>query len=113
MKLTELVRLGGRKYAVVLYTLERGFLLSLLGLLIIALEPAVASHVGTILGAFGLLGSASIVAYNGANAAADWYTTPPPKAAPTGEPSSPRPPRQSGMIPEPRATRIMTADTDL
>ena len=89
--LTELLRHGGRKYAVVIRTLELGFLLSLIGLLVIAVVPAVAAHVGTVLGAFGLLGSASIVAYNGANAAADWHTNPPAKPAP----------RQSGMVQEP------------
>ena len=103
MNLTDMLRRGGRKYAVVIWTLELGFLLSLIGLLIIAVVPAVAAHVGTILGAFGLLGSASIVAYNGANAAADWHTTPPPKThgPPAGPPPGPPPPRQSGIIQEP------------
>jgi hypothetical protein len=87
--LRDLLRMGGRKYAVVIRVVELGFILSLLGLLVIALVPAVAAHVGTVLGAFGLLGSASIVAYNGANAAADWHTTPKPA------------PRQSGTVQEP------------
>lgn len=91
MTLRDLLRQGGRKYAVVIRVVELGFTLSLIGLLIIAIEPVVASHVGTILGAFGLLGSAAIVSYNGANAAADWHTTPKPA------------PRQSGMIQEPMA----------
>ena len=94
MTLKDLLRHGGRKYAVVIRTLELGFLLSLLGLLVIAVVPEVASHVGDILGSFGLLGSASIVAYNGANAAADWHTTPKPNAPA---------PRQSGIITEPPA----------
>lgn len=97
MSLFAHLKAGGRKYAVVVRTLELGFLLSLIGLLVIALVPAVAAHVGTVLGAFGLLGSASIVAYNGANAAADWHTTP--KPAPTSSP----PPRQSGTVTEPHA----------
>lgn len=95
MSLHAHLKSGGRKYAVVVRTLELGFLLSLIGLLVIALVPAVAAHVGTVLGAFGLLGSASIVAYNGANAAADWHTTP--KAASSPTPS----PRQSGTVTEP------------
>lgn len=90
MTLADLLRKGGRKYAVVVRTLELGFLLSLIGLLVIALVPEVAAHVGAVLGSFGLLGSASIVAYNGANAAADWHTTPKPPAA-----------RQSGTVQEP------------
>lgn len=89
--MAQLLKAGGRKYAVVIRTLELGFMLSLVGLFVIAVVPNVAAHVGTILGSFGLLGSASIVAYNGANAAADWHTTPSPKA----------PPRQSGTVPEP------------
>ena len=93
MTLAELLKHGGRKYAVVIRVVELGFLLSLIGLLVIAVVPAVAAHVGTVLGAFGLLGSASIVAYNGANAAADWHTNPPAKPAP----------RQSGMVQEPQA----------
>jgi hypothetical protein len=91
MTLKDLLRHGGRPYAVVIRVVELGFLLSLLGLLVIALVPEVAAHVGAILGSFGLLGSASIVAYNGANAAADWHTNPPAKPAP----------RQSGMVQEP------------
>ena len=90
MSLRDLLKTGGRKYAVVIRVIELGFILSLLGLLVIALVPAVAAHVGTVLGSFGLLGSASIVAYNGANAAADWHTTPKPPA-----------PRQSGTVQEP------------
>ena len=93
MTLRDLLKQGGRKYAVVIRVLELGFLLSLLGLFVIAVVPAVAAHVGTILGAFGLLGSASIVAYNGANAAADWHTNPPAKPAA----------RQSGMVQEPQS----------
>ena len=54
MTLKDLLRHGGRKYAVVIRTLELGFLLSLLGLLVIAVVPAVAVHVGTVLGSFGL-----------------------------------------------------------
>ena len=93
MSLGDLLKQGGRKYAVVIRVLELGFLLSLIGLFVIAAVPAVAAHVGTVLGSFGLLGSASIVAYNGANAAADWHTTP--KASPTATPA----PRQSGTVP--------------
>ena len=93
MTLAELLKHGGRKYAVVIRVVELGFILSLIGLFVIAVVPSVAAHVGTVLGAFGLLGSASIVAYNGANAAADWHTTPKGHAPPA--------PRQSGMMPEP------------
>ena len=62
MTLKDLLRHGGRKYAVVIRTLELGFLLSLLGLLVIAVVPAVAVHVGTVLGSFGLPLAARIVA---------------------------------------------------
>jgi len=93
VSLADLLKHGGRKYAVVIRTIELGFLLSLIGLFVIAVVPSVAAHVGTVLGSFGLLGSASIVAYNGANAAADWHTTPPAKPAP----------RQSGMVQEPQS----------
>ena len=82
------LKLGGRKFAVVVRTLELGFLLGLIGLLVATLAPAIAQYVATIVGSFGLLGSASIVSYQGANAAADWHTTPTP------------PPRQSGMVKE-------------
>jgi hypothetical protein len=92
MTLKELLRHGGRKYAVVVRVVELGFILSLIGLVVIALVPEVAAHVGAVLGSFGLLGSASIVAYNGANAAADWHTNPTAKPAP----------RQSGMVQEPQ-----------
>jgi hypothetical protein len=90
-RLSARIKLGGRKYAVVLYTLELGFALGLTGLLVATLEPEIAQYVAAIVGSFGLLGSASIVAYNGANAAQDWHTTP-------GKPPAPR---QSGMIQEP------------
>lgn len=98
MTLHGLLKTGGRKYAVVIRVLELGFLLSLIGLLVIAAVPAVAAHVGTVLGSFGLLGSASIVAYNGANAAADWHTTP--KPPPTSAAAA-HVPRQSGTVQEP------------
>lgn len=91
MTLREMLKAGGRKYAVVLRVIELGFLLSLIGLLVIAIVPSVAAHVGAVLGSFGLLGSASIVAYNGANAAQDWHTTPKP------------PQRQSGTVQTPDA----------
>lgn len=81
---------GGRKYAVVLYTLELGALLALVGLLVAAVMPSIAPHVAAIVGSFGILGSVSVGAYQGANAAADWHTTP-------GKPA----PRQSGTIEEP------------
>ena len=85
------ITLGGRKFAVVVRTLELGFLLGLIGLLVATLAPAIAQYVAAIVGSFGLLGSASIVSYQGANAAQDWHT--PPKPAP----------RQSGMVTVPDA----------
>lgn len=89
-RLSERIKLGGRKYTVVLYTLELGFALGLIGLLVATLEPEISQYVAAIVGSFGLLGSASIVAYNGANAAQDWHST-------TGKPTPPQP-RQSGMV---------------
>lgn len=89
-RLAERIKLGGRKYAVVLYTLELGFALGLVGLLVATLEPTIAQYVAAIVGSFGLLGSASIVAYNGANAAQDWHATP-------TKPDVPQP-RPSGMV---------------
>lgn len=88
MKMTDALKAGGRKYAVVVRTLELGFILGLIGLLVATLKPDIAQYVAAIVGTFGLLGSASIVAYNGANAAADWHTNPTPKPAP----------RQSGVV---------------
>ena len=85
--LTRDLKAGGRKYAVVICTLELGFLLGLIGLLVATLRPDIAQYVAAIVGTFGLLGSASIVSYQGANAAADWHTTPDKPA-----------PRQSGMV---------------
>ena len=85
------LKAGGRKYAVVVRTLELGFLLGLIGLLVATVKPEIAQYVAAIVGTFGLLGSASIVAYNGANAAQDWHTT--------GKPA----PRQSGMVQVPDA----------
>ena len=70
--LDALVKTGGRKYAVVIRTLEFGFLLALVGLLVSTLMPSIAQYVAAIVSTFGLLGSASIVAYQGANAAKDW-----------------------------------------
>lgn len=88
-----LVRDGGRKYAVTLVVLRLGFVLSLLGLLAAVAKPEIAIHVAAILGSFGLLGSASIVAYQGAAAAKEWKHP--------DDPQSPlQPPRQSGMVPE-------------
>lgn len=89
--LLDALKAGGRKYAVVIRTLELGFILGLIGLLVAVVEPAIAVHVAAIVGAFGLLGSAAIVSYNGANAAQDWHTTPKPA------------PRQSGMVQVPDA----------
>ncbi len=88
MSLFRLLKAGGRKYAVVIRTLELGFLLALIGLLVAVARPEVAVHVAAILGSFGLLGSASIVAYQGAHAAQDWK-----------HPTAPAP-RQSGMVAE-------------
>lgn len=81
------LKAGGRKYAVVVRTLELGFILGLIGLLVATVKPDIAQYVAAIVGTFGLLGSASIVAYNGANAAQDWHTA-------TQKPA----PRQSGMV---------------
>lgn len=86
-----LVRDGGRKYAVTLVVLRLGFVLSLLGLLAAVVKPEIAVHVAAILGSFGLLGSASIVAYQGAAAAQEWK-------APHGA-SAPIP-RPSGIVQE-------------
>lgn len=86
------IRLGGRKYTVVVLTLELGFWLTVAGLLVAAIQPEIAVHVAAIVGSFGLLGSASILAYNGANAAQDWHTTPKGAAPPA--------PRPSGLIKE-------------
>lgn len=85
------LKAGGRKYAVVLYALELGALITLVGILVAALEPAIAAHVATIVSGFGILGGICVGAYQGANAAADWHTTP--------KGTTP-PPRQSGMIQE-------------
>jgi hypothetical protein len=87
-RLLNRLKTGGRKYAVVLYTLELGALLSLTGMLVAAMVPDVAAHVATICSGFGILGGISVGAYQGANAAADWHTTPKPA------------PRQSGMVQE-------------
>jgi hypothetical protein len=87
-RLLDRLRAGGRKYAVVLYTLELGALLSLVALLVSVLNPGIAAQAATIVNAFGILGGISVGAYQGANAAADWHTTPKPVA------------RQSGMIQE-------------
>ncbi len=86
--LSDLLRQGGRKYAVTVAVLRLGFWLSLIGLLVAVARPEVAVHVAAILGSFGLLGSASIVAYQGAHAAQDWK-----------HPTAPAP-RQSGMVAE-------------
>ncbi len=88
-RLLDRLRHGGRKYAVVLYTLELGALVSLVGVLVSAVVPSIAAHVATIVSAFGILAGLAVGAYQGANAAADWHTTPKPA------------PRQSGMIQEP------------
>jgi hypothetical protein len=87
-RLVDRLRAGGRKYAVVLYTLELGALLALVGLLVAAMIPSIAPNVAAIVGSFGILGSVSVGAYQGANAAQDWHTTQKPA------------PRQSGMVPE-------------
>ncbi len=85
--LSTLLREGGRKYAVVIRTLELGFTLALVGLLVASAQPAVAQYVATIVGSFGVLGSASIIAYQGANA---W------KGRSDAAPAQ----RQSGMVKE-------------
>lgn len=89
-RLLDRLRHGGRKYAVVLYTLELGALVTLVGVLVAAMVPSIAPHVATLVSSFGILGGVSVGAYQGANAAADWHTTPKPA------------PRQSGMVEEPR-----------
>lgn len=75
---------GGRKYAVVILTLELGALLALVGLLVAAAIPSIAPNVAAIIGSFGILGGVSVGAYQGANAAADWHTTPKPVTLPGG-----------------------------
>jgi hypothetical protein len=85
-RLLDRLRAGGRKYAVVLYTLELGALLSLVALLVSVLNPGIAAQAATIVNAFGILGGLAVAAYQGANAAADWNATPKPAA------------RQSGMV---------------
>jgi len=91
MNLSTALKAGGRKYAVVVRTLELGFILSLVGLLTAAAQPSIAQYVAAIIGAFGMLGSACIVAYAGANAAQDWKGN-----------GGPPTPRQSGTVPEPK-----------
>lgn len=98
MTLRELIQDGGRRYAVVITVIRYGFLLALIGLAVAAVVPEIAVHVAGICGSFGLLGSASIVSYQGANAAKDWKH-------PTGVEVAPgtngHVPRQSGMVQEP------------
>lgn len=93
MTLRDLIRDGGRRYAVVVTTLRYGFLLALIGLAVAAVVPEIAIHVAGICGSFGLLGSVAVGAYQGANAAKDWKH-------PTGVETVPQP-RQSGMVAEP------------
>jgi hypothetical protein len=88
MTLAQLLLSGGRKYAVVVRTLELGFALALLGLVVAMVRPAIAQYVAAIVGSFGVLGSASIIAYQGANA----YK---------GRNETPSAPRPSGSIPTP------------
>lgn len=95
MWMRRLLEQGGRKYAVTVTVLRLGFMLSLIGLLAAVVKPDIAVHVAAILGSFGLLGSASIVSYQGAAAAQEWKHP--------DKPSGPVP-RQSGTIPEPRGT---------
>jgi hypothetical protein len=76
MRLHDRLRQGGRKYAVILYTLELGALLALVGLLVAAMIPSIAPNVASIIGSFGILGGVSVGAYQGANAAADWHSAP-------------------------------------
>lgn len=90
--LGDLLRQGGRKYAVTIVVLRLGFLLSLVGLLSAIAKPEIAVHIAAILGSFGLLGSASIVAYQGAAAAQEWKHP--------DKPAGPVP-RPSGMVAEP------------
>lgn len=87
-RLLDLLKFGGRKYAVVIYTLQLGALVCMVGVLVAAMVPSIAPHVATICSGFGILGGISVGAYQGANAAADWHTTPKPA------------PRQSGMVEE-------------
>lgn len=99
MTLKDLIVDGGRKYAVVITTLRYGFLLSLVGLAVAAVVPAIAIHVAGIVGAFGILGSVAVAAYQGAHAVQDWKH-------PTGVETPPasshaHTPRQSGVVPEP------------
>jgi hypothetical protein len=89
-RLLHRLKAGGRKYAVVLYTLELGALLALVALLVSAVMPSIAAHAATIVNAFGILGGISVGAYQGANAAADWHA----------QPKGPPPPRQSGTVQE-------------
>ncbi len=100
MNLSQLLKGGGRRYAVVIRTLELGFILSLVGLLVAALQPAIAQYVAAIVGGFDMLGSASIVAYQGANAAQDWKH---PSATASATSHAAPPARQSGTILEPMA----------
>jgi hypothetical protein len=90
-RLLDRLRHGGRKYAVVLYTLELGALLALTALLVAAMIPSVATQAANIVNAFGILGGISVGAYQGANAAADWHTQPKPAQ------------RQSGVVQVPDA----------
>lgn len=85
--LDALVEKGGRKYAVTIEVLRLGFCLSLIGLIAAVVKPEIAVHIAAILASFGLLGSASIVSYQGAAAAKEWKY-----------PDPPAPPRQSGAV---------------
>jgi hypothetical protein len=90
MTLTSLLKDGGRKYAVTIQVLRLGFYLSLTGLLAAIYKPEIAVHVAAILGSFGLLGSASIVSYQGAAAAKEWKHPDAPGPVPA--------PRMSGTV---------------
>ncbi|MHB1297303.1 MAG: hypothetical protein ACYC0B_02140 [Gemmatimonadaceae bacterium] len=91
MSLKSLLTDGGRKYAVVITTLRMGFTLALLGLAVAAVVPAVAMHVAAIVGAFGVLGSVAVGAYQYANAQGDKWNPTDAEGNPLPRPSTTNP----------------------
>lgn len=96
----QLLKGGGRKFAVGLSALRYGFMLSCLALGVIAVVPTSGIHVAEVMGAFGLMVSVIVGSYQVSNALGDKWN---PTVRPIGsDPSPSQPaPRQSGTVAEP------------
>lgn len=68
----QLVAEFGRKFALAIIAMALGFVLAIVGLVVVVWRPAAANEAAQIVGQFAVVLSVSIGAFSGANAVVEW-----------------------------------------